>query len=513
MMLRLRKTLAFLFALALVIGVMTGCGTGNPVATTSSAPPQSADQESSNAPAPTGTPLPPVELSWYYFGNSPGTGQAAVEQALDNYLEDKINATIKFYPLDWNGFATTVGAKTASNEPFDLVFSPSWIGFLDYAAKNVYLDITDSFPKYCPKTKELLGEFLQAGYLDGKLLAIPTMKELAHTFGYMVNKQLMDKYNFDIDTLNTPADLEPMLAIIKANEPDIIPFAVDGGTSLVSTVSLDPVSGDNSYGVAALAGTTKVMNQFEIPEYVDALRMSRDWYLKGYIDKNAATDAATNSQKLAADKANGKVFACVGSIYPGVAALNSNDKVTWEEKQVTDIYTNLQDQRGSMNSISITSQNPDRALMFLELVNTDPVVNNLIAWGIENKNYVVQSPGVIHQITDSDYVHTNQWVFGNEMINYLKDTESPTKWEDIRKFNESAIPEKSMGFQWTKADEFKSQIDACRLIEGKQYLQYGVSDIDTELPKLITQLKQAGIDDIVASIQTEYDAWLASKSN
>jgi putative aldouronate transport system substrate-binding protein len=513
MMLRLRKTLAFLFAFALVISSMAGCSTGDLVATASTPPAQSAAQESSSPSAPAATPLPPAELSWYYFGNSPGTGQDAVEQALDDYLKDKINATIKFYPLDWNGFATTVGAKTAANEPFDIVFSASWIGFLDYAAKNVYLDITDSFPKYCPKTGELLGEFIQGGYLDGKLLGIPTMKELAHTFGFMMNKQLMDKYNFDINVLKTPADLEPMLAIIEEKEPDIIPFAVDGGASLASTVSLDPVSGDNSYGVAALAGTTKIMNQYEIPEYADALRMSRDWYLRGYIDKNAATDAATNSQKLAADKTDGKVFACVGSIYPGVAALNSNDKVTWEEKQVTDIYTNLQDQRGSMNSISITSPNPERALMFLELVNTDPVVNNLIAWGIENKNYVVASPGVIHQITDSDYVHGNQWVFGNEMINYLKDTESPTKWDDIRKFNESAIPMKSMGFQWTKADEFKSQIDALRLILGKQYLQYGVSDIDTELPKLITQLKQAGIDDVVASIQSEYDAWLASKSN
>lgn len=408
-MLKLNKTLALLLALALVIGAMAGCSTGNPsLAASSSAPAQSTAQESTVAPAPTATPLPPADLTWYYFGNTPGTGQAAVEQAIDDYLKDKINATIKFYPLDWNGFATTVGAKSAANEPFDIVFSPSWIGFTDYAAKNVYLDITDLFPKYCPKTKELLGDFIQGGYLDGKLLAVPTLKEMAHTAGFMLNKQLMDKYSFDIDTIKTAADLEPMLAVIKEKEPDITPFAVDGGGSLATLVPLDPVTGDNSYGVEALAGTTKVMDLFEIPEIVNAMKMSRDWYQKGYIDKNAATDAATNSQKTAADKADGKVFAYVGNTYPGVAALNSNDKVTWVQKQTTDAYTDLQDQRGSMNSISITSKNPERALMFLELVNTDPVVNNLIAWGIENKNYVVSSPGVIHQITDSNYVHTNQ---------------------------------------------------------------------------------------------------------
>lgn len=513
-MVKLTRALGIVFAVIMLAGMLLGgCATGASTQTATPAAAQSAAPEATAtvAPEPTSEPLAPVELSWYYFGNTPGTGQAAVETALDAYLKDKINATIKFYPLDWNGFATTVGAKSAANEPFDIVFSPSWIGFLDYAAKNVYMDITDLFPKYCPKTKALLGDFVNGGFLNGKQLAIPTLKEMAHTAGFMLNKQLLDKYNLDINTLNTPADLEPMLKVIKENEPDITPFSVDGGSSLATIVPIDPVTGDNSYGVGALSGTTKVMDDFEIPEYVAALRMSRDWYQKGYIDKNAATDAATNSQKTAADRKDGKVFAYVSNTIPGSAAVQSNDKVTWTQKQIMGAVTNLQDMRGSMNSISITSKNPERALMFLELVNNDPIVNNLIAWGIENKNYVVSAPGVIHQIMDSDYVHTNQWVFGNETINFLKDTESPTKWDDIKKFNESAVPEKSMGFAYTKSDDFKSQMDACRLIEGKQYLQYGVSDIDTELPKLITQLKQAGIDDIVASVQAEYDAWLATQ--
>lgn len=102
-------------------------------------------------------------------------------------------------------------------------------------------------------------------------------------------------------------------------------------------------------------------------------------------------------------------------------------------------------------------------------------------------------------------------MFGNETINYLKDTESPTKWVDINKFNESAKPLLSMGFQWSKTDDFKNQIDALKLIEDKQRFAYGVSDVDTELPKFVTQLKQAGMDDVIASVQSEFDAWLASK--
>ncbi len=514
-MYRLKKVLGILVAALLVFSLMlTGCGSAKDAG--GDAPdqnPEQAQDTQDSVAEPEAEKLDPVELSWYFLGNTPGVGQPNVEAAIGEYLKDKINVTVKFYPLGWDEFFTKTGAMTAANEPFDITFSPAWMGFADSAAKNAYMDITELFPKYCPGTKELLGDdFLKGGYYNGKLLAIPTNKEKAHSTGLMLNKQLMDKYNLDMNSINTINDIEPMLKTIKENEPDIVPFMVGTGTNILMLPQFDYVTGDDTYGAAARYGDTKLLCPTETQEMADAYRLTRDWYLKGYVYKDAATEAASgDSSKSTSLQNDGLVFAYVSNLIPQQDANRSNEKVTWIQKELVKPRISAKDLGGSMNSISSTCRNPERALMFLELVNTDKTLNNLIAWGIEGTNYTIVSENVIHQDDKSDYVHTNQWVFGNQFLNYLKDTESPTKWDEFKSFNEKAVSDKSLGFVFTKADDIKTEIAAVRLAYSKTYLWSGCQDVDEELPKLIDQLKKAGVDTIISTVQTEYDAWLASK--
>jgi len=517
-MYKFKRVLEILMAALLVFSLMlTGCGSpekdvaGDVQQTQDTKDTQ--DTQGSEAAEPEAEKLDPVELSWYFLGNTPGVGQANVEAAIGEYLKDKINVTIKFYPLGWDEFFTKTGAMTAANEPFDITFAPAWMGFADSAAKNAYMDITELFPKYCPETKKILGDdFLKGGYYNGKLYAIPTNKEKAHSTGLMLNKQLMEKYNLDINSINTINDLEPMLQVIREKEPDIIPFMVGTGTNIIMLPQFDYVTGDDTYGVAAKYGDTKLLCPTETQEVADAYRLTRDWYLKGYVYKDAATEAASgDTSKSTTLQNDGLVFAYVSNLIPQQGANRSTDKITWIEKHLVQPRISAKDLGGSMNAISSTCRNPERALMFLELVNTDKTLNNLIAWGIEGVNYTKVSENVIHQDDKSDYVHTNQWVFGNQFLNFLKDTESPTKWDEFIEFNEKAVADKSLGFVFTKADEVKTEISAVRLAYSKTYLWSGCQDVDKELPKLIDQLKKAGVDRIISTVQAEYDAWLASK--
>lgn len=514
-MYKCKKVLGLLVTVTLVFSlILSGCGSQKLSDADSNASGRNSEQAKDSATAATTKEqLEPVELSWYYLGNSPGEGQAKVEAALAEYLKDKINVTIKFYPLGWDEFHTKTGAMTAANEAFDITFSPTWIGFADAAAKNSYLDITELFPKYCPQTKALLGDdFLKGGYYDDRLLAIPTNKEKAHSIGLLINKQLVDKYQLDINSINTINDLEPMLKTIKDNEPDITPFMVNSGANLALLPQFDYVTGDDSYGVGAKYGETKLLCPTGTNEMADIYKLTRDWYQKGYVYKDAATEAAAGDTKKSQTLENdGKVFAYAANIIPQQAANRSNEKVTWVQKQLLKPRISSKDLGGSMNSISITSRNPERALMFLELVNTDKTVNNLIAWGIDGTNYTEVSENIIRVNDKSDYVHTNQWVFGNQFLNYLKDTESPTKWDEFLSFNDEAVPDKSLGFVFTKTDDVKTEIAAVRLAYSKTYLWTGCQDVDKELPKLIGQLKKAGIDKIVSTVQTEYDNWLTTQ--
>lgn len=48
-----------------------------------------------------------------------------------------------------------------------------------------------------------------------------------------------------------------------------------------------------------------------------------------------------------------------------------------------------------MLAISTTSEDPARAMMFINLLHTDPYLNNLLNYGIEGKHYLKVNENVI----------------------------------------------------------------------------------------------------------------------
>src|SRR5258706_6270614 len=104
-----------------------------------------------------------------------------------------------------------------------------------------------------------------------------------------------------------------------------------------------------------------------------------------------------------------------------------------------------------MNFISVTSKDKARAAMFMELENTDPFVNNTVAFGVEGTHWVRTATGQIDfpkglDAKTSGYVPAINWAFGNQFLNYLWTTEDPNKWKNYIAYNKSAVPANSLGF-------------------------------------------------------------------
>jgi len=73
-------------------------------------------------PVPTEVPLEPVEITYYY----PGAAQAdlpAVQYAMNQILQQKINAKIKLVQLDWGAYDQKMTLMFQSQEPCDIVFT------------------------------------------------------------------------------------------------------------------------------------------------------------------------------------------------------------------------------------------------------------------------------------------------------------------------------------------------------------------------------------------------------
>jgi len=103
-------------------------------------------------------------------------------------------------------------------------------------------------------------------------------------------------------------------------------------------------------------------------------------------------------------------------------------------------------------------------------------------------------------------------MLGNQFLNYLWETENPSKWEQFKQFNEGVVISPGLGFVFD-GDEVKSEVAAVVNVD-KQYLialESGSVDPDVVLPEYIKKLKIAGIDKIIAAKQAQFDQFLLRK--
>ncbi|WP_068605979.1 ABC transporter substrate-binding protein [Paenibacillus swuensis] len=526
---RLQKTWLSLLIMIMILVSTAGCANnnGNGVKEVNETKP--ANEKTEQVPATeTGTEnttndtpvLEPVELTWYTIGPEQPKDTEEIEKAANEYLKDKINATIKFKVLDWGSFDSRSNAMMASQEPFDIIFTAFWKNYGANAVKGAYLPIDDLMEKYAPKTKALFTqEFLDGAKVNGNLYAVPVNKDKAASYGYLYRKDLADKYGFDMSAIKSPYDIEPLLKTIKEKEPTITPLGasrlpadiLQWTTTIAPHALVYSTLSDHKDDNKVYAAHFGPPGKEGVPEQPKVLR---DWYQKGYIRKDIATYKGS-----AQDDANkGQVFIWAEQLKPGKdkeveAALKANG-IAGEVAQIelTPPTFSANDITGAMMAVSKSSKNPERAMMFLELLNTDKYLNNLFNFGIEGVHYTKVSEEVIQPVEDRKWPFvSNNWILANQYINYLLPNEDPEKWKKFEAFNNSATPAKGIGFQFNN-EKVKTEFANIENVikEFDNALWWGAVDPEKYYPKLKEKLKKAGIDKYVAEVQKQYDEWRAA---
>ncbi len=452
----------------------------------------------------------PYEIEWYFIGNLNQTDYETVEKAINDYLKDKINATVKMNALDWGTYDNRISMMLQSGEKFDLCFTTPWCANYDLnAAKGGYIALNDLMDKFAPKTKELLGdEFLKGSQIDGKNYALPANKEKAHSWGFVYRKDLAEKHNIDMSGIKSFKDILPVLEQIKKLEPDITPLYMGGGRAPKNELDFQSVTA--MFGTFFGADDGKIINFAETEEYKESLELAREIYLNGYVAEDCALPTAKDYNTLIS---TGAVFMSLEELKPGKAdELNSTvkvDGVEYAQIETVAPRTSPGDTTGSMMAIPRNSENPARVMKFLELLNTDPVLNNLVMYGVEGKHYTKIDDEVIEVNKNGGYTQAGcQWMFGNVFICYRTPDEDPEKNEKLQAFNEESEPSKLLGFNFD-SEPVKTELAAINNVidEYSVPLETGSIDPEENLPKYIEKLKLAGADTVLAEIQKQYDEW------
>jgi putative aldouronate transport system substrate-binding protein len=467
----------------------------------------------------TSSNLKPYEINAYFL--APQVKDVAlVEAEVNKILKEKINATIKLNYYWWDNYQQKQQLDVTSGEKIDIMFSPSWWGFNDYVAKQAWLPLDDLLQEH---GQDIIANidpaYLKAPVINGKLYAIPTSKDMYGTGGFIFNKELVDKYNFDVNSITKPEDIEPWLKTIKENEPDIIPFLSTGGDQqayLQQDWNVNVGSVDVPVGYAKTDGDVKIINLLETEASKRIFKLSHSWYKKQYINQDVAT-----LQDGTPIKKSKKVFAWTEQLKPGkaeeLAAQYGYDLVQADAWKGIEYYTTTLDLTNSQLVIPRTSEDPARAMMFINLLFKDKELKNLLSWGIENKHYKKVSDNQIDfadgvNADNSGYYGLAQWAMGgSQFLDYLWVSESADKWQKMAEFNAIAKPMKIVGWTYDSSN-VKSEMAALATVGQNEVkpLSQGIVDYDTYYPRVKASLEAAGIQRVIEDCQESVDEFIKS---
>ena len=166
----------------------------------------------------------------------------------------------------------------------------------------------------------------------------------------------------------------------------------------------------------------------------------------------------------------------------------------------------------TLTSISTTCKNPELAMQFLNLINTDPVLYNMACFGIEGVHYTLNDNGTVTSDEASGYNPNSDWVFGNQFNAFPRDSQSPDIWVKIKEYNDTAKVSCAMGFSFDSS-VVDSELSAISAVTGEYLPQLSVGAVDpkTAVPEMMKKLEAAGMDAVLEEMQKQVDEWKAEK--
>lgn len=448
-----------------------------------------------------------VELIWYNIG-TPQKDTDLVMEEVSKYTAEKIGVTVKMKQIDFGDYTQKMQVLTQSGEPMDILFTASWgFDYVQNARKGAFMELNDLLDKHGQGIKETLDPaFLEGSKVDGKNYGIPANKELPAQDVWRFNKQWLDKYNLDIAGVRSLESLEPLMKVIKENEPSVVPFMID--RNYVPNLPYDYIIQNLPMAVKLDTEDFKVINILETPELKEALTTMRKFYQAGYIASEVAT--TTNNSDLTTtgnwfvDRPTTQPFAdnlWTASLGYPVVSTPATDSMIYNWSVM-----------GSLQAISANSKHPEEAMKFLNLLNTDVYLRNLVDSGIEGVHYEKVSENVAKNLDKSRDYDMPTFAIGNVMLNYLSEDDPSDKWEGFRKFNDEGVPAPLLGFNFDGSNVL-TELAALNNAKDQFWapLMTGSVDPDKYLPMAIEQFKAAGLDTIIAEAQKQLDEWRATQ--
>ena len=375
---------------------------------------------------------------------------------------------------------------------------------------------------------------------DGEVYGVPASVQYATSFSWFVDEKVMAEYGITADEFKKPYweldDLFAKIYELNGNRP----FLYDAvGNYWIET---DPETGEKkprgAYGVTATwpkddfvpasyqyqlfnyfqlvgscfaidirSGTPKVVNYLE----TDFTRQSQDAMLRyreaGYLTTNDAA-ALIQYTECYSDQVYLQEFED-GSYY-------------YIPAQQAQFYTDQQHCR--MNGISAKTQYPQEALMLLSLVANDEAFRELLLFGVQGQDYVMDDSGTPETILREDGTRYNMAflspyseLYGTRSTLLVPTQDGAARLQAHLETIDQALISYDIMFDFSPVEAELEAVNgflnrkAPKDPDKDPPLNFSIFGNLTgaEYDQMLSDLKAAGSDKILAELQRQLDAWLA----
>ena len=537
-----KKVVSCMLAAAMVLS-MTACGNSSAPAASETTPAETTTEETAAAETETGdteevaaSDLEPVTLKMYFHGSNV-TDDTAVMEKVNEYLQEKLNVTLEPIWGTWGDFDTNAVLALQGGDDVDIYFTCSWSAdeYNKFARDGYWVRLDDPennlIEKYASDLWSTLPEVLTNGAAingaDGYgVYAVPGYKDIATQNCWDVNVPLLEKYGYTVDDIkNTDYygfgdilktvkegegdDFYPLLvegAVLERMVTNSIIITGDSGTGNFMSYYLDPtdVSKPGSVGV-------NIVNKFGTDEFKKFAEQTREYYLAGYIDPAMANPNQANDVRSQKQLSGGYLIG-TQSYSLGYESQASQER-GFEVAMVpcTDAYVDTTSSQGAMMAISTASKNPERAMMFLNLLNTDPTLMTMLNYGVEGVTYELQD-GLVNFTEGRDAYQP--WTNGMGNVTILTPTvaQGADFWDDFKAYYGSAKEIPLLGYSYS-SENCETEMGAVANVVAEYMLPLctGAVDPDATLPEFLDKLDAAGINTVLDDANAQLQEFLAAK--
>lgn len=528
-----KNLLAILLSLVLCIGLLGGCGgekqssagndannSGNAGGNETAGNNEAAENEGDVV------DRDPYEIviELMCFGTAPAD-MNEVTEAINAITQPAINATVKFMAVTPADHATKLSLLAAGGEKFDLVVPGVTVSPANLVADGILTDLTDLVGQYAPDMIEKEGGLLAAGTFDGKIYTLSGSLYPGRKVGLSYNKDMAEQYGIEIpESLDTWEDWDAFFAQAKEKLPEgVYPITLgDGGAQNHFNFAYFDALGETNYltyGVLPdIENGTEIVNWYTTDEYRTTLEKKRQWYEAGYCVPDSMTSGFAANDCIQAGLCFTKI--------DGLSA-NKNEANPGPGLSVNLGCITLTPSATITNSdiyiynwgIPITSEKPERVLEFINLMFTNTDLANLLNFGIEGEHYVLTSEDS-KVITYPEGVNSANvgWAgapawYGDHATSYVLTPNTEAYYDLIGEYGvEKSRLSNALGYTFDTSN-VKTQLAAVQTVIDtyRPSLECGLVDVDTELPKFIQALEDAGISEVIAENQKQFTEWLSTK--